>query len=127
MSTIDLDAIRRREQAATPGPWRWGGDVDHHEVYLSTVDRGRIYIMRFVRWGMRSAQPLLQSAVLPGLMKPAAEHAIREQPYRGDIARLDHPDAEFIAHARADIPALLAEIDRLTAELAALDPAGDGR
>jgi hypothetical protein len=34
MSDIDLDAIRAREQAATPGPWRWRGNTDHDDPIL---------------------------------------------------------------------------------------------
>ncbi len=44
--------------------------------------------------------------------------------YREDFLALDSPEAEFIAHARDDVDTLLAEVDRLRAELAALKPAG---
>lgn len=37
--------------------------------------------------------------------------------YRADIVGIRHPDAEFIAHARTDVPALLAEVERLREEL----------
>lgn len=52
-----------------------------------------------------------------GFIKPINEWTEREQPYRSDVARTTHPDAEFIAHAREDVAVLLAEIDRLTALL----------
>lgn len=54
---IDLDAIEARAKAATPGPWEWYGNTDHHNVYLSSVRYGRQFVMGFRRWGMRSAQP----------------------------------------------------------------------
>lgn len=38
--------------------------------------------------------------------------------YRADIADLNHPDAQFIAHAREDLRVLLSEVDRLRAVLA---------
>jgi len=47
-----------------------------------------------------------------------APHAVtREDPsvYRADITGIRHPDADFIAHSRADVAFLLAEVDRLTA------------
>lgn len=66
MSDIDLDAIRARAQAATPGPW-------------STQERQNVYIP--LPWG--------------GLKAHVETDA----------------NAEFIAHARTDVPALLAEVD----------------
>lgn len=36
MSAPDLDAIRARLDAATPGPWHWAGNVDSGEPYLAT-------------------------------------------------------------------------------------------
>lgn len=30
----DVEAIRARAAAATPGPWRWGGNVDHDDPRL---------------------------------------------------------------------------------------------
>lgn len=50
-----------------------------------------------------------------GFISPANTWAAREQPYRSDVARVDHPDAELIAEARNTLPALLDEIERLRA------------
>lgn len=105
---MSRDTIRARVAAATEGPWRWGGNVDNREVYLSTVAHGRIFVMRFARWGMHAAQPLLRNDLG---MRPASEWVVRERPYRGDIETVEHPDAQFIAHARQDIPAMLAVAD----------------
>ncbi|HWB38102.1 MAG TPA: hypothetical protein VHA75_18950 [Rugosimonospora sp.] len=71
---IDLDAIRARADAATPGPWEmevgdWAGDW----AYAS----GPTYYSEETSSALRTA------------------------------------DAVFVAHARADVPALLAEVDRL--------------
>lgn len=83
-SDIDVDAIRERLAAASPGPWRTGdrdpeyGDVMHpHELII----------------GHKQAMVELE----PGKNGAA--------------------DAAFIAAARQDVPALLAEVDRLRAEL----------
>lgn len=40
---------------------------------------------------------------------------------RRDVANEPFADAEFIAHARQDVPALLAEVDRLRARIAGLE------
>lgn len=49
---------------------------------------------------------------------PEATTRDDERVYRADVVGVRHPDAVFMEHAREDVPALLAEIDRLTAELA---------
>jgi hypothetical protein len=90
VTTIDLDAIRQREQAATEGPWIHTG-----RNHISTPD---IHVDE-ANWGGEG---------LNG--------------YRlvcdGDEGAWRAADAEFIAHAREDIPALLAEIDRLRSQVA---------
>lgn len=82
--TLDIKAIRERAEKATEGPW----------VAVSSVAEGG---------------------------DPSDTYFIKAQPHpamRGftkDVAMVEGPDlADFIAHARADIPALLAEVDRLT-------------
>lgn len=46
----------------TPGPWKWFGNASSNHVYLATTHSGRRYVMDFVRWGMRGAQPRFQPA-----------------------------------------------------------------
>lgn len=137
--TADLDAIRAREAAATPGPWGWYGNSDVHDVYLASRDFGRQFVMQFARWGMSGAQPVFcvgrtwtsdpknmgdfDFTVSGGMTKardlpiyevaPEATSRADRGVYRADLAGIRHPDAEFIAHAREDIRVLLAEIDRL--------------
>jgi hypothetical protein len=48
----------------------------------------------------------------------------RSQLYREDFCSLANPDAELIQHAPTDIPALLAEVDRLREALHATASAG---
>ena len=76
---IDLDAIKARCEATTPGPWEVNGSP--HDRHIATV--GRHYITKPDRAG-RSA-------------------------HNDEIAA-------FIAHARTDVPALAAEVERLRAE-----------
>ena len=73
---IDLDAIKARCEAATPGPWEVNGSP--HDRHIATV--GRHHITKPDRAG-RSA-------------------------HNDEIAK-------FIAHARTDVPALVAEVERL--------------
>lgn len=49
----------------------------------------------------------------------APEAETRDDPrvYRADIVGIRHPDAEFIAHARQDVPALVAALRAVLAEL----------
>lgn len=84
----------------TPGPWRWFGNLKTKEIYLATVAQGRIFVMDFARWGMQGAQPRFRREFMRGV----DQVAVREVAYRGDIARIDHPDARLIETA----PELLA-------------------
>jgi hypothetical protein len=78
---IDLDAIKVRRAAATPGPW-W------HEYYLGA-------------WRVR-----------PNYAHPAYTNTTREICDTSD-GDLSEEDAVFIAHAPADIDALLAHVATL--------------
>lgn len=156
MSPTDREAllaeIREREQAATPGPWDWYGNTDCQEISLATRGLGRSYVMRFARWGMRNAKPVFavgrqwgphpdhgELEIHPhGTLTGADALAVYEvcpsatdrgdaRVYRGDLTAIRHPDAEFIARAREDIPRLLAIVGELQHELraATLTTAGD--
>lgn len=45
-----------------------------------------------------------------GFIKPLNEWAVREVPYRADVAEVTHPDARFIARSRELLPRLVAEL-----------------
>jgi hypothetical protein len=113
-ATPDLAELRRLAEAATPGPWRWEGHRNRG-MHLSTVDRGRQYVMGFIRQGMQGAQPTFQVRDEDGygLMTPASELAVQEVEYRDDITHIEHPDAAFIVAAN---PAtILSLLDRAEA------------
>lgn len=120
--------IRERAEAARVGPWAWFGNRSG-PIYLATVQHGRRFVLTFevteekgesgaegdvFRW----AQPCFQvyddkegeAWTWSGRMTPASELAVVPQTYRDDISGIDNADAEFIAHARTDIPALLSEL-----------------
>lgn len=112
-----LAAIAERAAAATPGPWRWRGNLTAKGIELRSIARGRCTVMDFVRWGMQAATPRFIDAEKimrrPRLIPSAPHNA-------WDIVAIDHPDARFIEHSRADIDFLLGEVGTLRAALAAL-------
>jgi hypothetical protein len=123
---LDVGPIAARAAAATPGPWAWRGNTDTRQLRIDA--RGRT-VMDFVRWGMRDGAPRfnvdmwMHRADELGVVYEVCRVATgRDDPrvYRADIVDVRHPDAEFIAHARADVDALLAEVERLRAQRAAL-------
>lgn len=104
---LNLDEIKARCEAATPGPWIWEANKTH-SVKLYTPKNGECTVMDFVRRGMQDAQPRFSdrgNVPLGGIMHDADEIDLRE-----------NPDAMFIAHARQDIPVLVAEVERLNDE-----------
>jgi len=124
-----LAEIRKRAEAAAPGPWHWAGNTDVRHIYLANWQpgRGRCVVMDFARWGMQGAQPRFVTdwlfvkdteSLAVYEVAPAATSRKDSRVYRGDIVGLRHPDAEFIAHSRGDVDFLLAEVDRLRAALA---------
>jgi len=105
LSDERLAGIAKRIQAATPGPWmRWDA---YHLTYPMGERRGQP--SRDVAMARLGPAPTAANVGL-GITATVA-HA--------DIRMLED-DAEFIAYARADIPALLAEVERLRAREAAL-------
>jgi hypothetical protein len=85
--------------------------------------------MDFERWGMRDAIPSFQ--VYEKYSGPVTERGSKgmvkadslaksypgQEHHRGFDDYINHPDAEFITHARTDVPALLDEVDTLTKAL----------
>jgi hypothetical protein len=84
--TLDLDAIRARADAASPYPW------------LAATDNGR-------KNGI---------GIVGQLSKRGTGQAIAVFAEPNSTQR--NADAEFTAHAREDIPALIAEVERLRRE-----------
>ena len=103
--TLDLAAVRDREAAATPGPWyasrRLPEPAQPGGPHLLICDAG---------WDFDDPEYGHSAPVIAA--KPATGWPDT------DDHRAANADAEFIAHAREDVPALLAEVDRLRALLA---------
>lgn len=87
MNAKYLTEIKAREQAATPGPWNVGDGC--HERFFA----GR------------------NSVISP--LRVVADRAIYDG---GAFDDQTFADMSFIANARTDIPALVAEVERLTRE-----------
>ena len=103
MTPKQLAEIKARCDAATEGEWGWF-DMGRGPI-LASRRRGRLIIMDFVRKGMNSAQPRFAkrtSSDRCGILYKAE-----------DIDLELHPDSDFIAHARQDLPDCIAEIERL--------------
>ena len=88
MTQEQLDAIASRSTAAERGPWVVLNGGDNETPTFIDGPEGDVLIRDW--WG---------SGYL-----------------RDEYVWVKEPNAEFIAHAREDIPALLAEIDRLRGE-----------
>lgn len=117
--------LRKLAEAATPGPWEWGGNLPH-EFRLQTTHSGRIFVMLFKRMGPQGAQPVFQvkknmvAAVdlatfevgadgVVGYEKAKADDSV----YRYDVSGIEAPDAKWIAAANPT--AVIALLDELTA------------
>lgn len=142
---MSRESIRARDAAATPGRWEWTGDLRTRQVELTTMHSGMLGVMRFDRWGMSGAQPVfldpesrkhgmgavttVRASDVP-IFEVCREATSADDPrvYRTTIRGLRHPDAEFIARARSDVPLLLAVADAAAALQAALvdDESGMG-
>ncbi len=92
---LDLDGIKKREAAATKGPWR------SMQAGNSTMEDGLLDHIAEVEG--------LQRHWNPGWLGWQSARNYFKSFFR-------QRDAEFIAHARQDIPALVAEVSRLRAE-----------
>lgn len=92
MTDEELQAIKARSKAATPGPWQ----VMARQCLTAWTPNG-VGIAGY-GVGVADGEPLFEPAL------SCSQH-----------------DAEFIAAARQDVPALVAEIERLRSELGKFD------
>lgn len=104
----ELDAIRHRADAATSGPWQGQFVDDTYAMNLVAITTGEIH----EDWPRDSANVVAATLV----QGPERYASIAD-------GRWDD-NAAFIAHARDDVPRLLAEIARLRAELGGAFPGG---
>lgn len=114
---MNLEALAKLATEATPGPWRWYGQIGRH-IMLTTVGRGIVTVMGAKRLGMQGAESTfgVRRAEdrgkwgIGGVMTGASKLAIREVRYRDDIVGIDHPDAAYIAAASPDVVLALVRV-----------------
>ncbi|ANA85295.1 hypothetical protein BH769_gp92 [Gordonia phage BritBrat] len=92
MSELDLDAIEARAKAATPGPWEFHDEDSPRNPWVT-------------RKIVRDNEPYHELNILKVRM---ARHARNECCWPPTST-----DAEFIAHARTDVPALVSRVREL--------------
>lgn len=122
LSDERIAGMRARLAAATPGPWAWFGNTKWRNCYLATQKHGRRYVMEFARWGMRAAQPVFQTNHEMRTLEELVSDGMAECDHNHELIHgIQHPDAELIANAPADLSDLLTEVERLRADSARLD------
>lgn len=96
----EIEAIRARADAATPGPWTTSDTTYGKAIHcLPSPDSSNGYLA------------LTEAS-------PQAAYVVRRAAYSWYTKEQADANAEFIAHARGDIPALLAENAGLRQQLA---------
>lgn len=93
LDTARLDEIEARANAATPGPWR-------------SMREGN------QRYG-DSEQFFCGASRVDGLPRAYNTQYVIPAIHLEHVSRFKDEDADFIAHARDDVPALIAEVRRL--------------
>lgn len=119
MDAARLAEIRERAAKATPGPWAWaGGDWP--------VSGGMLARRPELRSAMQLVNPERgiwivtdDTVTVTPLTPPRHEHDETE-PYRDQRFVFTRDDGAFIAHARSDVPDLLAALDAERATAARL-------
>lgn len=111
--TLDLDAIEQRANAATPGPWTTGwprGQCANprHSVPHPGRDGDDPCVSALAGYLAGDCVSQLKPIGVPF-------HEVRYVVDIGDGGDISVADAAFIAAARQDVPALVAEVRRLRA------------
>lgn len=109
--TIDLDAIKARANAASAGPWKLVTDFCDCGGDFNCSHGESPYALRLPTHVVRDAD----RPCTPGDSLDVCRHNA------SDFGDLTMADAEFLAHARQDIPELIAEVQRLREALEAAD------
>jgi hypothetical protein len=103
---LDLEDIKKRIKAATPGPWAWEAYGEKENAYHIGV-------------ALDKNDKQLSGMVQTERYDEDADIFVEDVLWRESLgdqsgATVNYDDAEFIAHAREDIPALVAEVERLS-------------
>lgn len=107
MTDEELNEIEARANAATPAPWRWGcWETNFFSQEPAEITK---------RNTLEHLPSMLQFSA--GVRKPEDDSKLVLQA-SPDYDAPSFEDRMFIAHARTDIPALIAEVRRLRGSLA---------
>lgn len=119
--TINLSAIEKRSKSATPGPWQVipdsRPDVTTEQMIFTKSGTGGFWdegqLIKRMHAGMRNDGNLEDFITHPEnyVVRLHICELAKYYDQKSSIANSD--DAEFIAHARTDIPALCAEVREL--------------
>ena len=107
-ASLDLDAIKARAVAATEGPWEAATCHESEQETRSEYVRNALL------------KPAAPAHGLWMVWKPDSRLGVHLTAVTGDGPH-GEADAEFIAHAREDMPALVAEVERLRSQLTITD------
>lgn len=114
---IDTKAARARCDAATPGPWETGMTPD------LTLDQQAEHMARHLQHGEVCRIHMVWAPSHPltviGADRTHPDHAVT--PCTTGNGPTSEANADFIAHARTDLPAALDEVERLRKALAEVD------
>lgn len=112
---LNLDAIEARANAATDGPW----DVLAH-AHLASGCRCLSCDEPAVGWTVDHPTAMDCEDIVAGRSGDGETNAFgRPLSHCDSGPLLSYADADFAAHARSDVPALIAEIRRLRATVPA--------
>jgi len=131
-STCDLAAIKARLAATTPGDWTWADEVGDIPYEQATWDDGTLVTPgndgTLGVAGLYVAVPSDDDTItLAAVLDADDDDSIPEDPedpdevdwsrWRGQIHADNLADLVFIANAKADVAALITEVERLQALL----------
>lgn len=102
--TLDLDTIQARCNAATPGPWGYFDGDDYADIAADYQQTGR---------GSYTCRQGIARIEADSFFDDSAHEDADED----DAADQMRSNATFIAHARTDVPALIARVRELEADL----------
>ena len=126
-----LDIIKKRERNATSGPWQWAQDRLNDPIAPKGKD-GK----RHASKGERLAHTFIFCLKRLFLGQDQYSQYQNADPWEGSLAYLrwesikgtslancvpGDDDCAFIAHARTDVPALIAEVERLRVRITELE------
>lgn len=122
LTDAELDIIEARCKAATPGPWMWNLCLSSKRIVLEARIRTFEIIIDFTRWGMGGARPRFRkslngdgSHVIMADAEEFAEIVPGRKHHSHWYQTINQPDANFIAHARTDVPRLIAALRKARA------------